>query len=479
VPTILVADDNSNIQKMVSLVFEEKGISVVAVGNGEAACRKVPEVKPDLVLADVFMPVRNGYEVCEFVKRDPLSAHTPVILLVGAFDPLDEKEARRVGADGVLKKPFVPPDPLIAMVGSLMQSSDKSVGELAYSAKKDQEVRIDSATTPQADPLPLATPSTPPPFVATTPTAPSVLEVESDSQDQDEYTYGMAPRDADDIGDGVSTEEPVATPTVHTSEIDDVEEEEPSSEWRRRREAMDYDIPAEESTSLVKQLVHEGKEIELERRDVAFGSSQQTDVADEDTTMSVAPEPIQEAPREWMNYLSPKDEEPEKVPSESAVHMDGASLPAYDGPTSTYTAEVHVESDDPISETLAASNQDSAEISPAPIWRDRSDTVVSDASDLGITPSAIETADSAQESVNHNLQKDVSTQTASTDKTEPAAFAESQTSATNDPTVNEATIDAIVSRVVEKLESEIHQILSHNSLRPLVEDVLHREKNKK
>ena len=68
------------------------------------------------------MPVRNGYEVCEFVKKDARFSHIPVILLVGAFDPLDEKEARRVGADGVLKKPFVPPDPLIAMVMSALES---------------------------------------------------------------------------------------------------------------------------------------------------------------------------------------------------------------------------------------------------------------------------------------------------------------------------------------------------------------------
>ncbi|MGH9732207.1 MAG: response regulator, partial [Candidatus Acidiferrales bacterium] len=111
VPTILVADDNSNIQKMVSLVFEEKGIRVVAVGNGEAACRKIPEVRPDLVLADVFMPVRSGYEVCEFVKQSSQFANIPVIVLVGAFAPLADKEAHRVGANGGLKIPFVPPDP--------------------------------------------------------------------------------------------------------------------------------------------------------------------------------------------------------------------------------------------------------------------------------------------------------------------------------------------------------------------------------
>ncbi|MGA8232855.1 MAG: response regulator, partial [Candidatus Acidiferrales bacterium] len=120
-PKILVADDNSNIQKMVTLALAEHHMEVVAVGNGEVAVRRLPDVKPDLILADVFMPVRNGYEVCEFVKNDPQFAHIPVILLVGAFDPLDEKEAHRVCADGILKKPFVPPDPLIAMVVSTLE----------------------------------------------------------------------------------------------------------------------------------------------------------------------------------------------------------------------------------------------------------------------------------------------------------------------------------------------------------------------
>ncbi|PYU26270.1 MAG: hypothetical protein DMG30_02965 [Acidobacteria bacterium] len=121
---ILVADDNSNIQKMVALALKDEGIDVVAVGNGDAAMRKIPDLRPDLVLADIFMPVRNGYEVCEFVKSDSRYMSTPVVLLVGAFDPLDEQETQRVRADGVLKKPFVPPDPLINMVKALLAKSN-------------------------------------------------------------------------------------------------------------------------------------------------------------------------------------------------------------------------------------------------------------------------------------------------------------------------------------------------------------------
>ena len=132
---ILVADDNSNIQKMVGLALKDQGIDVVAVGNGEAAVRKISDIRPDLVLADVFMPVRNGYEVCRYVKEDSALAHIPVILLVGAFDPLDEQEAQQSGADGVLKKPFVPPDPLISMVKSALQRAGVPLGKTAQEEK--------------------------------------------------------------------------------------------------------------------------------------------------------------------------------------------------------------------------------------------------------------------------------------------------------------------------------------------------------
>src|SRR5712692_1911011 len=166
VAKILVADDNSNIQKMVVLALKDQGIDVVAVGNGEAAVRKISDLRPDLVLADVFMPVRNGYEVCQYVKMDPSLAHIPVILLVGAFDPLDEQEAQRVGADGVLKKPFVPPDPLISMVKSALQRAGVAHGNA--SAAKTPEVEAlkgtdllmpSGASVPTVESFPLPMPS--------------------------------------------------------------------------------------------------------------------------------------------------------------------------------------------------------------------------------------------------------------------------------------------------------------------------------
>jgi len=150
---ILVADDNSNIQKMVGLALKDQGIDVVAVGNGEAAVRKISDIRPDLVLADVFMPVRNGYEVCQYVKSDPSLAHIPVILLVGAFDPLDEQEAQRVGADGVLKKPFVPPDPLISMVKSALQRAGVALRS-ATIAQEQEVLKASDMLTPSGATVP-------------------------------------------------------------------------------------------------------------------------------------------------------------------------------------------------------------------------------------------------------------------------------------------------------------------------------------
>ena len=72
---------------------------------------------PDIVLADVFMPSPNGYEVCKYVKTNEKLKHIPVMLLVGSFEPFDEAEARRVGADDILTKPFQSIRRLIDRVG--------------------------------------------------------------------------------------------------------------------------------------------------------------------------------------------------------------------------------------------------------------------------------------------------------------------------------------------------------------------------
>jgi CheY-like chemotaxis protein len=105
---LLLADDSVTIQRVIELTFADEDVTVIAVGNGQAAIESVQRDRPDIVLADVCMPERNGYEVAAFIKGNPALAHIPVVLLTGAFEPVDEVRARSVGCDGVLVKPFEP-----------------------------------------------------------------------------------------------------------------------------------------------------------------------------------------------------------------------------------------------------------------------------------------------------------------------------------------------------------------------------------
>ena len=160
---LLLADDSATIQKVIDLTFADEGVRVMTVGNGQEAIDQLLEFAPDIVLADVFMPARTGYEVCEYVKTNEKLKHIPVMLLVGSFEPFDEAEARRVGADDILTKPFQSIRRLIDRVGALVSSppvveKDSPTAELPRIEEPEkEEVRLDTheleVTT--ADTLPL------------------------------------------------------------------------------------------------------------------------------------------------------------------------------------------------------------------------------------------------------------------------------------------------------------------------------------
>lgn len=103
---LLLADDSITIQKVVELTFAETEHKVVAVGSGRDLFKRLPEVKPDVVLCDVVMPDMNGYEVCQTLKSDPATLHIPVVLLTGTFEPFDRDRAMAAGCDAIVTKPF-------------------------------------------------------------------------------------------------------------------------------------------------------------------------------------------------------------------------------------------------------------------------------------------------------------------------------------------------------------------------------------
>jgi len=106
--TLLLADDSVTIQRVIELTFADEDIDVVAVSDGDQAIARLDAMPPDILLVDVGMPGKSGYEVAEYVKQTPKLAHIPVVLLTGAFEPVDQARATAAGCDGVLAKPFEP-----------------------------------------------------------------------------------------------------------------------------------------------------------------------------------------------------------------------------------------------------------------------------------------------------------------------------------------------------------------------------------
>ncbi len=121
---LLVADDSATIRLVVSLAFAEENVEIEAVSNGEEAIQKARTMRPDLILADVFMPGRSGYEVCAEVKADPVIGGIPVILMVGTCEYFDHEEAARVKFDACLTKPFDTTE-LIQTVRGLLAKTGK------------------------------------------------------------------------------------------------------------------------------------------------------------------------------------------------------------------------------------------------------------------------------------------------------------------------------------------------------------------
>ena len=119
---LLLVDDSITIQRVVQLTFADEDVEVVTVGDGLRAEDAIREESPDIVLVDANMPHQNGYEVTAFVKSG-LNRDVPVILLTGAFDPVNEVDAKEAGCDGVLVKPFEPKQ-VIEKVAELLNARD-------------------------------------------------------------------------------------------------------------------------------------------------------------------------------------------------------------------------------------------------------------------------------------------------------------------------------------------------------------------
>lgn len=87
-------------------ILREEGYEVVSVTDGETAVKRLTDVDPDLMIVDVFLPGRNGFELCRYVKAQPAHRHVSVVMTAGMLEVFDEEEAHRAGADAIVRKPF-------------------------------------------------------------------------------------------------------------------------------------------------------------------------------------------------------------------------------------------------------------------------------------------------------------------------------------------------------------------------------------
>jgi CheY-like chemotaxis protein len=124
VPTLLLADDSVTIQRVIELTFADEDIQVVAVSDGDAAIAQLNANPPDIVLADIGMPGKSGYEVAQYIKQSPRLQHIPIVLLTGAFEPVDQERANDAGCDGILQKPFEPQQ-VVGRVRELLAKASK------------------------------------------------------------------------------------------------------------------------------------------------------------------------------------------------------------------------------------------------------------------------------------------------------------------------------------------------------------------
>ncbi|MGH7408677.1 MAG: response regulator, partial [Candidatus Methylomirabilales bacterium] len=170
---ILVADDSVTIQKVVELTFSKEDFQIVPARSGAEAIRKAREERPDLMLIDLVMPDKSGYEVCETLRKDPLLKDVPIILLTGTFDAFDKNEGARVGANDFVTKPFESQN-LISKVKQLLFTSSM--------AAPPRPVGPPHAAAPvpaaREAPAPLGLPAPAAPFAPAAPAVPPVFDLE-------------------------------------------------------------------------------------------------------------------------------------------------------------------------------------------------------------------------------------------------------------------------------------------------------------
>ena len=202
---ILLADDSITIQKVVRITLADGDYNLITVDNGTEALERLKTEQPDLVLADVVMPGKDGYQVCEEIKKNPGLAHIPVILLAGSFEGFDEMKGAEAGADGYIIKPFES-QTLISKVEEMLNKPKPKI-------RKPEE---QPPAKPAPAPAPQAAPE-PPPVEPEVKDFMDTLSAEMDQPAKETPPAQMTPEEP--IAEPVQTAEPVPESALQEEEL--------------------------------------------------------------------------------------------------------------------------------------------------------------------------------------------------------------------------------------------------------------------
>jgi DNA-binding response OmpR family regulator len=160
IPTVYFIDDSATMREVIKIAFRRENINVVACHDAATALVEIETAKPDIVITDVIMPDKDGYDVCQHIKSHPALAKTPVILMSGVVNRAVAEKAFAVKADELLRKPFQPQD-LIARVKHLLKSNGAPVPTPAAAANAAVALSSIFSSAAAAPMPPRSVPATP------------------------------------------------------------------------------------------------------------------------------------------------------------------------------------------------------------------------------------------------------------------------------------------------------------------------------
>lgn len=126
-PKILIVDDEENICEIVRLYIEKEGFDAIIANDGQEAVAKFNKEKPDLILLDIMLPIKDGWQVCREIRAQ---SKVPIIMLTAKGETFDKVLGLELGADDYVVKPFEPKE-LIARIRAVLRRSADSVDEKA------------------------------------------------------------------------------------------------------------------------------------------------------------------------------------------------------------------------------------------------------------------------------------------------------------------------------------------------------------